>query len=548
MKKITIWTMSFVAALFAFFAINGTFTAHAAAAGRDVSTLNLGVKLKETVFTYTGDMICPEYMLTNGASGWTNKEYQTEDYTIGYRYNVNAGTGRIVAVGNGAYSGQETLATFTILPRSIDNIPDLKIDFGAASYTGKPAVPPAKIKAGARELKVNVDYMITAENNTNIGYTTGTINFIGNYSGERSIYFKIDYAPINNVTAVETSAGTVLKWDEVSCDKISIFRFDQENNTIKVIGTATGSEFTDTSAPQLSSCTYTIQSEVTKNGKKYTATSRSYTVNTSIKAPQVNISANNDVITLSWNSNPKADGYLVYMNGTYAASLNGSDSTAYTVRVSDPTAKHSFSVQAFASVNGQAVMSPQGTASTSRQETSILRSANKGDTRTFKIINSQGKTDTVSTVKLSDNDIAILEKFAKENFTDDMTDYEKLAVTIRWINTEVTYAATAADWNTIGSRSYVDVIFNSKLGQCAQYNGAMVSMMRYLGYEADLIQGYRGTAGTNQWQHYWGEIGINGVKYIIEAGNIKKYGPWMFLLVPYGQADGRYIVNGRNVR
>lgn len=546
MKKITIWTMSIVAAIFAFFAINGTITAHAAAAGKDVSTLNLSAKLKETVFTYDGGMIRPEYMIS-GVTDWTDKEYQCDNYSIGYRYNVNAGTGSIVAVGKGAYSGQTTLATFTILPRNIDNIPNLTIDFGAAAYTGKPVIPPMKIKVGSRELTASVDYTITAENNINIGYTTGVINFIGNYTGKRSIYFKIDYAPINNVIGTETAAGNVLKWDKVNCDKISIFRFDQENNTVKVVGTTTDSEFLDTSAPQLTSCTYTIMSEVTYNGKKYTATSRACTVNTTLKVPNVSVTANNNVITLRWDSNPQASGYFVYMDDLLEANLRGSDNNTYTVRVDDPSAKHSFGVASYASVNDRVVVGSQGTASTSKQETSILRNANKGDTRSFKIINSQGKTDIVSTVKLSDNDVAILEKFAKENFTDDMTDYEKLAVTIRWINTQVTYATTAADWKTIGSRSYVDVIFNSGLGQCAQYNGAMVSMMRYLGYEANLIQGYRGTAGTNQWQHFWGEIEINGVKYITEAGNIKRYGPWMFLLVPYGQADGKYIVNGRNV-
>ncbi len=549
MKKIMLWATPIIALLCAFFAINGT-DAHASSNGKDVSTLNLGIKLKETVFTYNGGLIQPEYMLTNGETGWTNEEYHSENYIIGYRYNINAGTGRIVAVGKGDYSGQTTLATFTILPLNVNDIRDLTFNIGAATYTGKPALPCMEIANGARELKENIDYTISAENNINIGYTMGAVNFCGNYTGSIPIYFKVDYAPINHFTARTGSDGVVLKWDNVKCDKISIFRYDVRNKVTKVFDMASGSEFIDTTAPQMSDCIYSVQTKVTYNGTQYTSTSYSRTVTTGLNAPNPSLTVNNGAVTLAWEENPDATGYLVYVDGSIAATLPA-DSTTYTV--SATSGKHSYAVSAFASANETAVFSSLSKQLNSQQsavaETSVLRNAKKTDQLSFTITDSQKQTNSLySTVMLSNDDIVALEKFAKEHFTDDMSDSDKLRYTLNWINRNTNYAQSQSDWSKIAKSSYVDAIFNKKTGQCAQYNGAMVSMMRYLGYEANMVLGWRGTWPSNYWQHFWGEIEIDGTKYMIEVGNYGKSGSWSYFLAPYNRTDGKYIINCKNMQ
>lgn len=547
MKKLFLWSMSAVTALFAFFAANSSFSAYAA--GKDVSSLNLSVKLKDNVFTYTGDMIRPEYMLGNGETGWTSEDYHGENYSIGYRYNIDAGTGSIVAVGTGEYSGQTTLATFTIKPLDVKDISDLTINIGAAAYTGKPTLPCLDVLIGSRVLKESVDYTISAVNNTDIGYTTGSVNFIGNYTGSRSIYFKIDYAPINHFTAYANGSGNLLKWDSVSCDKINVFRYDDKNNAITLIGTTTGNEFTDTSAPQFCNCYYTVQSEATYKGKQYTSISQSRKVPAALKAPKVNLTSSNSVVTLTWDSNPDADGYFVFMDGMPVTDLRGAYNTTYTASGISTSDKHIFTVTAFAGVNGETVYSPQSDPVNSMEEPSVLRYATKGDRRTFTITDVQKQTSSLhATVTLTDDDFAILDKFAAEHFTDSMTDTEKLRTTFEWINRNTNYALTTSDWNKISKSSYVDAIFNQRTGQCAQYNGAMVSMMRYLGYEANMLMGWRGTWPGNYWQHYWGEIEINGTKYMIETGNYGRSGSWSFFLAPYEYTDGKYIINCKNMQ
>ena len=547
MKKLFIWAMSAMSALVVFFAANSSFSAYAA--GKDVSSLGLSVTLKQKEFDYTGDMIRPEYML-NGKTGWTTEDQQTDNYSIGYRYNINAGTGSIVAVGKGEYTGQTTLATFTIKPLDIKDRNDLVININSAVYTGAPVLPSLDITLGTRTLKESVDYTISAENNTNIGYVSGTVNFIGNYTGTRSIYFNIALAPINHFTAYAGGSGNVLKWDSVNADKITIFRQDDNGGALKVIGTTTGSEFTDTSAPQLVNCFYTIQTEASQNGKKYTALSYSRKISAGLKAPTVSVAYNNGSAVLSWDSNANAAGYFVYMDGKPITDLRGANNTTYTVDNVSASDKHSFTVSVFGNVNGQTYYSPQSEPAGSKlaEEPGVLKNAVKGDTRSFTITDTQKETSTPGgTVTLSDDDMATLEKFAAEHFTEGMTDTEKLLITMDWINRSTNYALTTSDWNKIAKSSYVDAIFNKQTGQCAQYNGAMVSMMRYLGYQANMILGWRGSYPSNYWQHYWGEIEIDGTKYILECGNYGRSGSWSYFLTPYERTDGKYIINCKNM-
>lgn len=566
MKKLFIWAMSAAAALFAFFAAN--FSLYAYAAEKDVSSLGLKVTLKENEFTYTGDIICPEYKLTGSTMDWTSGEYQGEGYSIGCRYNINAGTGRIVAEGNGEYSGQTTLATFTIKPLDIKDIPNLTINIGAAAYTGEPVFPCVDVAIGTRELRESVDYTISAENNTDIGYATGVVNFIGNYTGSRSIHFSIALAPINHFTVSASGSGNVLRWDSVKCDQVKVYRHDISSGTLALIGSTAGNEFTDNSFPQLSDCYYTVQSIASYNGTQYIATSYSCKAAAALKAPTPAVTSDNGVITVSWDSNPDADGYYLYMDGKLTAYLQGKQNTSYTVSGVSAADKHSFTVNALGYFNGQMISSPQsvpaelagstdvtkdpaenssGTAKPV-EEPGVLKNAVKGDTRTFVITDSQKQTNTLhATVTLSDEDIATLDRFASEHFTDGMSDTEKLKITFNWINRNVRYASAASDWNKISKSSYVDAIFNQKTGQCAQYNGAMVSMMRYLGYQANMVLGWRGSWPGNYWQHYWGEIEINGTKYIIECGNYGKSGNWSYFLAPYEYTDGKFIINCKNV-
>ena len=152
--------------------------------------------------------------------------------------------------------------------------------------------------------------------------------------------------------------------------------------------------------------------------------------------------------------------------------------------------------------------------------------------------NTQPKKSVVYEGEMLKEDIKAVKAFAKKHFDSSWTDEQKVLYTLLWINRMVTYDTSYTHIRP----GYADGIFNGRYGQCAQYNGALVEMMSYLGYEPTLIQGFRGYSTSNQWQHFWGEIEIDGKDYVLECGNYGQDGLWLYLADSYKNAGG-YIKN-----
>lgn len=157
--------------------------------------------------------------------------------------------------------------------------------------------------------------------------------------------------------------------------------------------------------------------------------------------------------------------------------------------------------------------------------------------KTVKVYNFQGRSAAGYSVTMSKSDIAILKDFADNHFTSSMTPAQKVATTMEWIHMNVKYATTSADYARIAGQSWVSSIFKYKTGQCAQYNGALICMMAYLGYDASMVQGFRSSKGRS-WQHFWGQVKIDGVTYLVEAGNRGKSGNWYYLCAKYSETKG----------
>lgn len=155
----------------------------------------------------------------------------------------------------------------------------------------------------------------------------------------------------------------------------------------------------------------------------------------------------------------------------------------------------------------------------------------------------QGPSTTSSQMIISDTDKSVIESFAATHFGSDWTASQKAAYTLYWINRNVTYAASPEQWDVIDDKGFADAIFTYRLGQCAQYNGALVEMLCFLGFDADLIQGYRGKVATSTAQHFWGEVTISDTIYVMEAGNYGDSGEWCYFCAPYGETT-KYIKNG----
>ncbi len=121
-----------------------------------------------------------------------------------------------------------------------------------------------------------------------------------------------------------------------------------------------------------------------------------------------------------------------------------------------------------------------------------------------------------NTYYLKDETKKILNDFAKEHFTDDMTNYERLKYTCEWLHYNVNYASSAEEYLKICNMSFSEACFVYKSGQCLQYNGAFAEMMAYMGYDVYMLEKWQRDNFTSQ--HFMSEVNIGGIGYNTEVG------------------------------
>lgn len=285
--------------------------------------------------------------------------------------------------------------------------------------------------------------------------------------------------------------------------------------------------------------------------------------------PALKVTDNGTSAALKWATNSFITSYQIYRDGTLLTTVTDPFKTSYTDKEISNISSYKYRVVYNFKMKGQKYVldasaelkrkAPEYTAIMTKENTARLNSVkNNTPKSSFRTENAQGAAsyNTYYDIKmLTTNDWATLDKFAKAHFTSSMTKAEKVAYTLNWINKNVWYGTVAdGGWAKIiamvqnGTFSYVNCIFNYKIGQCNCYNGALVSMMLYLGYDAHLVQGYRGRTNesgvdrgnTNHWQHFWGEVKINGQTYVMEAGNYGEDGDWMHLCELYKDVEDKY--------
>ncbi len=109
------------------------------------------------------------------------------DYRVQYANNVNAGTGKVLIIGMGEYSGVKELF-FTIKPLSIV-FAQPSANVKSVTCTGKAFKP--GVTFGMGSLVENVDYKVSYKNNVNVGEASLTVTGMGNYIGSSTMEFKI---------------------------------------------------------------------------------------------------------------------------------------------------------------------------------------------------------------------------------------------------------------------------------------------------------------------------------------------------------------------
>ena len=151
---------------------------------------------------YTGNELTPEVKVSVGDKTLVSGR----DYEVSYKDNIEPGTAEVTVEGNGNYHGTVT-GTFKIVKNKKD-FTKAELSGIAASYdyTGKAITPVPVVKYEGKTLKAGTDYNVTYVNNTKVGTATVKITGKGNYQGEKSATFKIQYKQVTKVTLNKTSA------------------------------------------------------------------------------------------------------------------------------------------------------------------------------------------------------------------------------------------------------------------------------------------------------------------------------------------------------
>ena len=167
----------------------------------------------------------------------------------------------------------------------------------------------------------------------------------------------------------------------------------------------------------------------------------------------------------------------------------------------------------------------------------LLKSVPRSKSKTVKVVSVRGKKAKVHwKEKLTKKDKKIIKKFFYNKYKGKNPSREEMArYAFNWIHSKVKY-----DYKyKMGNRSYVDAIFNKKMGQCLQYNGAMAKVLTYLGYEARIIEGTRKSSYSGTViNHFWCEVKLYGRWYLVETGNERKSPGWQHFVELYGNGMG----------
>ena len=139
-----------------------------------------GLKVKY----YTGSQLTQNIVVKYGNT--ILKE--NKDYRLSYKNNISVGIATMTITGIGDYTGSKDYR-FKINKSNVSNVEVSNIT--NKTYTGKAFTPNPYIKLNGVTLTKNVDYKLTYSNNINAGTATMTITGIGNYTGSKSVNFKI---------------------------------------------------------------------------------------------------------------------------------------------------------------------------------------------------------------------------------------------------------------------------------------------------------------------------------------------------------------------
>ncbi len=226
--------------------------------GDDVTVSNVS-----STYTYTGDEIEPTPVVTSNGIVLT----EGIDYTVSYDNNLNAGVAILRLTGKGGYTGSKEVI-FNILRKSI-----ARCTFSTVSdqvYTGKDVKPSVAVLDDGTALTKGTDYTLMYSNNRKAGVASVIIAGKGNYTGTKTIRFKIKPGAITGLAQTTSSASAIgIAWSEAGAvTGYEIYRMNSSGSYERVARTKTKS-YTDSGLTAGTKYLYKVRAYLVTDDETY---------------------------------------------------------------------------------------------------------------------------------------------------------------------------------------------------------------------------------------------------------------------------------------
>ncbi|MDD6603968.1 MAG: fibronectin type III domain-containing protein [Eubacteriales bacterium] len=325
---------------------------------RNGATASINVNVKEDIasatitginpaYEYTGSDIKPEPILS--LYGYTLRK--DTDYSLRYDNCREAGKATLTITGKGNDFAGEVVINYTISTKSLATLSGLTATVRDQFYridANNPAPVPnldvkyVKADGSSVTLQKDRDYTVTCTNNTKAGTAKATVKGIGNYSGTKTVYYKVcdDISKVKIATiASQSYTGTVktpapvVTYNGTTLKKGVDYTVRYQNN----INVGTATVFIDGISP-----------------KFYGTTSKTFKINPKKVNGLKTTKRTSSSITLSWTAQDNVTGYQIYdtVAKKIVKRIEDKNTRTYTRTGLTSGKEYRYQVRAYANVNG----------------------------------------------------------------------------------------------------------------------------------------------------------------------------------------------------
>lgn len=239
----------------------------------------------------------------------------------------------------------------------------IKLKTAEYTYDGKAKKPEVYVEDIKRNaLEENIDYTVTYESGRKSpGKYSVKVTFIGNYEGEKTLYFSILPSKTSKITPTQTTDTIKLSWKKVTgADGYRVYQYNSKTGKYKTLKTLTGTSYTVKNLKAGTSYKFAVKA-YTKDGDEtlWAASSKTITTATKPATPTVKATAGAGKVTLSWSKVTGATGYVIYMQDEFGdyEKVGSTKGTSYTKKSLKKGKTYKFRVKAYKKVDGKYIYS-----------------------------------------------------------------------------------------------------------------------------------------------------------------------------------------------